>query len=252
MPSRSQPAAPSRIRSLFYGLTLPVAASRTILNHRKLLTLAILPVLITVAVSIYWVDALQDYLQGLLTAYLTRQGMDVASWSARALLWIADLFGVLLGVVTFSTLAVIVASPFNDFLAENAEPHAQPPLPQAPKRSFWGNVRLVWIDVVKSTGALAAAIFAILLSWVPVINVGAALLTFLLITFQYLSYPQTRREIGLLDGIRFLARHPFSCVGFGVSVSFLFALPLVSALAVPIAVVGGTLLYARSQTGALR
>ncbi len=75
-------------------------------------------------------------------------------------------------------------------------------------------------------------------------------MTFLLVTFQFVSFPQTRRGEGVLDGIRFLGRNFWVSLGFGMSIAFLFALPLVSTLALPIAVVGGTLLYAHARQGA--
>ncbi len=99
---------------------------------------------------------------------------------------------------------------------------------------------------MKAVAATCVTIMALIFSWIPVLNLFAFALAFLLITFQYISYPQTRRGIGFREGARFLRLHPFACLGFGLSVSFLFAIPVVSAFVLPVAVVGGTLLVARA------
>jgi uncharacterized protein involved in cysteine biosynthesis len=69
---------------------------------------------------------------------------------------------------------------------------------------------------------------------------------FLLVMFHYI-YPQTRRGLGFRYGLGFLWRHAYACLGFGASISFLFAIPFASSFALPLAVVGGTLLVARAQ-----
>jgi uncharacterized protein involved in cysteine biosynthesis len=118
------------------------------------------------------------------------------------------------------------------------------------KPSFTAKLRLILIDLGKSVAAAVATFGAILLSWVPVLNFAAFALAFLLVCFQYISYPQTRRGQGIREGLKFLLHHPFACLGFGASLTFLFSIPLVSSLCFPMAVVGGTLLVARSQRGA--
>ena len=74
----------------------------------------------------------------------------------------------------------------------------------------------------------------------------AIVLALLLLTFQYVSYPQTRRGENLGTSLAFLGRHFWACLGWGASMTVLFMIPLLSAFMLPIAVVGGTLLYARS------
>jgi uncharacterized protein involved in cysteine biosynthesis len=41
-------------------------------------------------------------------------------------------------------------------------------------------------------------------------------------------------------------RHPFACAGFGAVTLLLFSIPLLSVVALPLSVVGGTFLYARA------
>jgi uncharacterized protein involved in cysteine biosynthesis len=70
------------------------------------------------------------------------------------------------------------------------------------------------------------------------------------VCFQYTSYPQTRRQERLGHGVWFLLRHAWACSGFGATITLLYAVPFVSSLALPVAVVGGTLLVARAGAGA--
>jgi len=85
------------------------------------------------------------------------------------------------------------------------------------------------------------------LAWIPVVNVAAFFLTCVLICFQYTSYPQTRRGVGIKDGVRFLFQYFYSCLGFGMVLIALFSVPFFSCFMLPLAVVGGTLLVARAQ-----
>jgi CysZ protein len=150
------------------------------------------------------------------------------------------------GAVTFSLVATIVASPFNDFLAEAAEPFAEPPLPAVVTRGWRHQLRLLRIDLLKSALAGLTTLLALLLAWVPGLNLLVFALAFLMVTFQFISYPQTRRGVTVRGGLAFLWRHAWACAGFGLVISALFSLPLIASLALPLAVVGGTLLVARA------
>ena len=57
---------------------------------------------------------------------------------------------------------------------------------------------------------------------------GAGVAAAYLLCFQYLSYPQARRGLGIFKSIAFLFKFPFACLGFGGAVSLLFAIPLIS------------------------
>jgi uncharacterized protein involved in cysteine biosynthesis len=120
-------------------------------------------------------------------------------------------------------------------------------MPAPPELPWTAKIRLIGIDLVKSVFAGIAAIIALLVSWIPGLNLIAFFVSFLLIAFQYVSYPQTRRNLPLREGLAFLRRHTFACAGFGLAMSLLFAIPVVSAFCLPLAVVGGTLLVARAS-----
>ena len=189
---------------------------------------------------------MQDWAVALLQEGVAGLGFGPDSWigwffvlSGKMILW-------MVAALTFIFTSSIVASPFNDILAKRSEMFTETPLPPVTNKSLKQNVQLIGIDLFKTVTAFIAAVFAIIFCWVPVVNVFAFILAFLLVTFQYISYPQTRRSIGLREGAKFLWHHIYACTGYGAILSFLFAIPFLSSFVLPIAVVGGTLLAARA------
>ena len=201
---------------------------------------------LTFILFIYGISQLQDWAIALLQESVAGLGFGSDSWigwffilSGKIILW-------MVAALTFIFISSIVASPFNDILAERSEKFTETPLPPVTKKSLKQHVQLIGIDLFKTMTALPAAVFAIVFFWVPVVNIFAFILAFLLVTFQYISYPQTRRSIGLREGAKFLWHHIYACTGFGAIFTFLFAIPFLSSFVLPIAVVGGTLLVARA------
>lgn len=237
----------SRVHSFGFGLSLPFRALRLIWKEKTLLALCMLPLFISAAVMI----GLLSVIKTALTAWVF-QGIATLGWDPTGtvatilsiLIWVAITLG---GAFLFSALIAAIAAPFNDFIAEQTESRATPPLPPVPSTPFWKRLRFVWIDVLKTVAAVAASLTLLLLSWVPLLNFVLFVLNALLMTFQYTSYQQTRRGMGLSDGARFLFQHFYACFGFGSCLLLLYAIPIFSALTLPLAVVGGTLLVARAQ-----
>lgn len=224
--------------SFAFGLSLPLRSGALVMRTPSLLAASLGPWLISLALDIWVVHQMQEGLQGWIQGRLS----GTLEWIAVAISWIAVL---IVGALAFSFIAGIAALPLNDYLAELTERRAIPALASTGSISWTGRARLISIDLFKTVCALSLSGLALILSWVPVLNLAGALLTFLLIAFQFLSYPQTRRGQSLLAGVLYLGRNFWSCLGFGISFAFLFALPLISSLALPLAVVAGTLLYAR-------
>src|SRR5690606_11311980 len=97
-------------------------------------------------------------------------GWDPHGWIAWGIFLVTQVVLLVVGAMTFSFVATIAASPFNDFLAESSEKFALPPLPPVPKTTWGDMFRLMGIDVLKTLGATAATLVAILFAWVPVLN----------------------------------------------------------------------------------
>lgn len=236
-----------RLRSLAFGITLPWQALKLALRNKTLLFLSILPTALTITLYVYGIQKLQHVAHQTLNAYLASWGLTPVGWQAVVLDIATRIVLLIASALTFVMASTLIASPFNDWLAERTERALGMAPPPVKGSRIAHQFRLMGIDLSKTLAAGGAALGALLLFWIPGVNVVAFLASLLLLSFQYVSYPQTRRSIRLGQGLVFLLRHPFSCVGFGLALSFLFSLPVVSGVILPLAVIGGTLLYHRSM-----
>lgn len=236
----------SRFESLLFGITLPLYAVRLIVKKPKLIIWSLIPMTITLLIYFKFIAGAQEAVTAAMNSKMTAWGFGPESSLGIAAAWIGRILILVLSVLTFTFVSTLVASPFNDFLAESTESYAHPALPAVPASSFGGKLRLVVLDFAKTIAATIATLAALLISWVPFLNVLSFVLAALLVCFQYTSYPQTRRGLTLSNGLSFLWRYLYVCLGFGTILSGLFAIPLISSFALPLAVVGGTLLVARA------
>lgn len=252
MPPSLEPRAPgraSRLASFTFAFALPFRSARLILSHRRLLAWSAAPAAITLGLYALLLTYVVPGIRTALLSMLAGWGLDSSGWLAGAVVAVAQVGVFILSLLAFSALCTVVASPFNDFLAEAAEPYADPPLPPAPRGGFGRFARGLAIDLGKSVCAMILAFAGLLLSLVPVLNLLALALSCLLLTFQFIGYPQTRRGLKLRDAAAFLKAHRYAALGFGVAHFLLFAIPLAAPLVLPVAVVGGTLLVARAAGG---
>lgn len=220
---------------------------RLILRTPSLLSIALIPLAISVALYYFGFRTLQRELLDGLASWMGSRGFQndhQFAIIARIAVQVSLFF---CGAFTFSIVSTLVASPFNDWLAERTEKFSNPPLKPALNPGIKAQLRLVMIDVSKSIACGVAGIFALVLSWVPVLNVASFTLACLLMTFQYVSYAQTRRGVKLLPGLGFLIRHFPSCFGLGITLTLGFAIPFVGGFTLPLAVVSSTLLFAHHE-----
>jgi CysZ protein len=227
--------------AFYQGLRLPLQAARVITKSRKLFVLSTLPLGVSLALTFLTGSALHGLIQGGAASLGAGLGLSLTGWVGNLVSGVATLIAVILGAILFTGFTSLVATPFNDFLAEASEPAAG--LGAVPPLRLGLRLKLIWLDAVKSAAALLIVITATAFSWVPVLNLLGFTLAAFAIAFQYITYPQTRRNLGLKSSLGFLKDHPASCFGFGVAYGFLFSIPVISAFVIPLAVVGGTLLY---------
>lgn len=239
-----------RVSSFLYGFSLPLAAARLIFRRKRLIAWSALPIALTLALSIWGVAFVKKKLVLIGVDWLAGLGYAPESFAVQAAMIFIQIVLFVLAAISFSFFAGVIASPFNDFLAEAAEPFADPPLPPAPA-NLGGKVKAIAIDIVKTVAITAAQLLLVVLGvfafWLPGLNLVPFAAAFWLLAFQFVGYPQTRRGEGLRESARFLGRHLFATLGFGAAIGILFAIPIVSSFALPLAVVGGTLLYGRSR-----
>jgi uncharacterized protein involved in cysteine biosynthesis len=238
----------ARSRSFLFGLLLPLNAARLVLQSRKLLFWSIFPILLTALVYFYFIREAQNWAHESINNLFMSWGIAEGSWIfwfLKAMEWIILL---ILAAVTFSISSSIVAAPFNDVLAEKTEPLATPPLQPVPGGGFSQTLRVIWIDFMKSLVAGLVFIGVLITLLIPFVNILGAMVGLLVVSFQYVNYPQSRRGMGVKSSAQFLWQFLYANLGFGLAMSFLLGLPVISALFLPLGVVGGTLLYARAST----
>jgi CysZ protein len=233
------------IGDFFWGLGSPLRSARLLVKSPTLWIWALIPPIIAgalYATGFAWLDQMLRQTLGL---WLASFGLSQNPWIGELILWGVRITLVVVSAFTFSAVTAIIASPCNDFLAEAAEAFVEPKLTPVP-RAGW-SLQLRWLikDLGKNIFAGLATTATFLTSFVPVLNLVSATIAVLLLTFNYLTYPQTRRGESLMDGLRLIAKNFAPCLGFGLVHVFLFSIPVISVLCLPLAVIGGVGLYAR-------
>jgi CysZ protein len=231
-----------------WGFLAPLKAAGKIVSSPSLLMLSIIPSLITLILMIYFFSVGSAFLSLKVEALLTWLSLDPNAWVGASVLFLATGLVFILSVALFFLVANLVAAPFNDFLAERAERFSDPVLEPVPFQGILIFLKILGIDLVKNIFTLGISIFLFLLSWVPLLNFLAYFLFALLMALQFLSYPQTRRKIGLVRSLNFISQNFFLSLGFGMAVSLGAMIPFAGFIMIPLSVVGGTLVYARGSS----
>ena len=218
-------------------------------NTRGIRRFVLIPFLINITLfaGLIWLAADQfSTLMALMTDALPGW-LDWLTW----LLW--PLFALSTALVlfyTFSTLANLVASPFNSLLAEKLEQRLT-------GHTVTGTLPL-W-DVVRSIGPslrselrklgyfLVRAAPILILFLIPGLQIIAAPLWFLLgawvLTIEYADYPMSNHNLPFDDQRRILGKNRMLSLGFGVTVMGMTLIPILNFITMPIAVCGATALW---------
>ena len=240
------------VRDFIFGVTLPGRSLVLMIKHPTLLLFGIMPLALTLGLYFYLIRTTQAWAKFAMLGLFQKWGVAAHGFMASVLHGAAWLVLLIVGVITFSFVSSIVATPFNDLLAEKSERYAGPALLAVKHVSVTQRVRVIWIDLVKTIASLFLGLLALLISWVPLLSFVSFILFFLILAFQFVSYPQTRRGLGFFESLPFLWKNFFSCLGFGIIFSLLFAVPILSSFCLPLAVVSGTLLFSRGSKGMAR
>ena len=231
----------SRFDSLIAGAITPFRAMRLIAKNPALWRLSIAPIILSAFLFASLLGLalflLRIFAHSSIFAVLSDySGIVFAILATLAVIGFTLIAG---GFITF--FISLISSPLNDLLAEKTEVTLE--VKQVARWNVGRFLRTLWIDLRKTVIAfLAWAVFSLGL-FIPVANAiffcGLALLN----TFTYITYPQSRREQGLSESLQWIIHHPWKSLGFGLTTSLLFSIPLVNLIALPVSVVGGTLLF---------
>lgn len=229
------------------GFLTPIAAIRLLKKRRAILLLALLPLLASIALYSFGFTHFQSALDAWIANLTTSSWFAEHPWAASALDTVGQILFVVVAILSFNWITTLVAVPINDWLAERTERHTEPPIALNEPFRLTFLVRTTAIDLAKTALAGVLTFLAFAVSWIPVLNIAAFVASQLLITFQYISYPQTRRRMGFRTSARWVLGAFPECFGFGLVHFALFLIPGVSALVLPLAVIGGTILFARVE-----
>ena len=230
----------SKFNEFSRGFTTPLRALSLILAHPKLILLSILPMAITLLV-------LSGTIYALLTgAWHTSNSFFeswVASYSGALSHVMVVLAGALLLYITFHTFTLFISlfsSPFNDFLAEETEKASGV---HSTRPSLLTLVHVFFLDLRKTALSLIFVACFGLFSFVPVIGFFSLFGFALVNTFTFVTYPQSRRKHGILESLSWMRQNWASSLGFGLVTLLLFGIPILNLFALPLSVVGGTMIF---------
>jgi CysZ protein len=215
----------------------------SLLTHPSLRLFVLVPLLVNILIfgGLIWYGL--SYLFAVMDEWLAKipAWLDFIKW----IIW--PLVGLTVSLATgyiFTAVALLIASPFNALLAEKAE-------------------ELITGKPVNALEGLGAALMALprgilrelskliyyllLISFIPVLNVVAPVLWFLLgawmMSLQFLDYPMDNHLLSFADVKEAARARRLSSMGFGGVVALCTGIPVVNFFVVPAAVVGATLLW---------
>jgi len=122
-----------KVQQFWFGFTLPLRAMKLILSKPKLIFWSLIPIVLTVFVYLLMITRLQFYIRNGLIQVFLQWGWNPNGWGSHLIIFLTQTLFILIGAVTFSSFANLIACPFNDYLAEKAERYTSPPSPSFEK-----------------------------------------------------------------------------------------------------------------------
>lgn len=204
---------------------------RHILAHRRLLALAVMPLLISTAGAGVLLAALWNHLpqwQGFWYEFLY-----------YPLLIGAGLLAFVMSIYTVYILQSLIAVPFYSLLAERTLESMQ----KRPKGGGWRRaLAMLKSGAVKSIALLLLGALLFVLSFVPVLNLLAVAAAMLLLAFDSMDYAFETLGWGLRQRLRYLKREWVQWFGMAAGLALTLLVPGLTLLVIPGAVVGAALL----------
>ena len=198
---------------------------------------------ITVFAALIYFGAgqLQSFLDGMLP-----ESLEWLKWLLLPLFLIA---GLLIAFFTFNMVANLIAAPFNGLLAEAVERKLTGKGPEeGGLKKIVAEIGRTFVSEIKKLGYIGIrAVPILLLMLVPGVNVAASVLWILfsawMLAVAYADYPMGNHGIAFTEQRNLLARRRWLSIGFGGSVMFGLAIPVLNFLVIPSAVAGATAMW---------
>ncbi len=209
----------------------------------------VIPLLINMVIFslLVWLGTTQ--FEGLLNQMLPEDHwLDFLRW----LLWpLFALTFVLIIFYTFTVVANLIASPFNDLLAQKVEQLLGGQLLEERSSN--------WTQIIKGVGPalmgegrkivyfLLRVVPLLVLFVIPGLNVIAPFLWLLFsawfLALQYVDYPMGNHNIPFNKQTDHLKQQRMTALGFGGALTLMMMIPLLNFVAMPAAVAGATILW---------
>lgn len=165
-------------------------------------------------------------------------------WLYWAILPIAFILFALTFAYFFSTLLMVLSSPFNGFLSEQVERKSGTDFPSETITALV--IRTSKRELIKLRYLLPRYLLLLILSFIPVLNLIAPLLWFIfgswVLALQYTDYSFDNHQHSFDDTKRALRENVLTALGFGGVVSLLMTIPLLNWFVMPAAVIGATMM----------
>lgn len=217
-----------------------------LLRHPSLRAFVIVPLALNMLIFGSLLALGFSYISDMMDAMLSRipDWLEFIKW----ILWPLIVISVsLIAGYFFTSVALIIASPFNALLAEKAEEliTGQPVDSLEGFGAALASIpRSVLRELLKLLYYVPMALLVLLLSFIP--GVGAVawlLLGAWMMSIQFVDYPMDNHQLSFAEVKRAVRSRRLSSLGFGGLVALCTAIPLVNFFVVPAAVVGATLLW---------
>jgi len=250
--------AGNSLTDFFRATSLPVRAAGFLLARPRLWLLVLIPLALNILVFVALMTWGFTGFSGLLRGWI--EGREGWLWDVVKV--VADVFfwAIVLLVVyfIFTPVALLIASPFNDKLAECVERAYGFAVPED-GRPFLAAIlaEAVYALVCEFKRiALVIVVFVLLvaLNLIPVAgNVLYVIASFCWAAwsaaYEFTSYAGDRRRLGLSRKWALLRSRLPATMGFGIVTAGLLLVPLLNVLVVPVSAVGGTMLFDMIREG---
>ncbi len=143
-------------------------------------------------------------------------------------------------LITLNLLIQLISSPFNDLLAEGTEKALGETVPPF---SFTHLIKVFFLDLRKTGLNFGLTIVFLGVGLFPFMGALSILGLAFVQTLSFVAYPQSRRNHGVAESLRWIQRNPFLSLGFGLASLLLFSVPVINLFALPVSVMAGTLVY---------
>lgn len=238
------------VRRFFWGARHLVAGARFVGGRPALWPWMVVPVVLTVL--LVWVAWTQSWAWApwLLNLVLPRPSMPGFAqnlWNGLAL--VAVLWGFATATLLLYGMLGTVGAPFYDRLSMAVEVE-RGTLPTG----FGWREELVAVGQSIGHSLLAAGLWVAVLALLALLNllpgfgtvlelVGSWVATGWFFAREMLDGPTSRRGWSFGEKLALIRREPAACLGFGLASTVVLLVPLLNVFVLPVAVVGGTLLF---------